>query len=305
MNGSKWCDFDSYLSLSDNRYHVRLGFLGLAQALPDGTIATTGDSPSRAESMDGGAQEWRKYPKFPDEVGLTAKKSVLNNLDSQPLADQLSRMYAIGVRRGDTLRRYSFWTGDDTDDVPGPTAPKHRLLSVISPESPQFALDRLHQPRQYVSLLLGGDENLWANVDFAGAFASCVIGRPLIPHVTRGATIKTRRVEFPEIAQKMRTGLAATVISGTAASPFRTSGATQFLRSLDGVTAYAKTGTLAESGDKPTMSRIVVCLIRWNGDKVEKGLVFSLAVERGRVGLAAEWLGEFLAEHADVLRPFL
>jgi hypothetical protein len=305
IGGSRWCDFLSYLALSDNRYHVRLGFLGLAMAGPEDKIAAAGGSGSNAESMDGGGSEWQQYPAFPDEIGFKPGRAVMRSLDSQPFAEQLKRMYGVGVHRGDVLRRYSFWTGDDLDDIPAESSSRHRVLAAISPESPQFALDRLNTPRQFVSLLLGGDENLWANVDFAGAFATCVTGRPVIPHCALGVETKTRRVDFLEIAKKMRPGLAATVESGTAATAFKKAGVSQFLRSMPGVYAYAKTGTLADGTDKPSMSRLVVAFIRWDGEKVEKGLVFSLAVERGRMGLAAEWLAEYIAENAELVRPLL
>ena len=49
----RWTDFRRYLAESDNRYHVRLGFLALAERTTAGVAVDRGVSPSDRESMDG------------------------------------------------------------------------------------------------------------------------------------------------------------------------------------------------------------------------------------------------------------
>jgi hypothetical protein len=72
-----------------------------------------------------------------------------------------------------------------------------------------------------------------------------------------------------------------------------------------GYEVYAKTGTLGEEEGKPWTSRLVLALVKWDGKKIKKGLVFSLVIERGKVGLAADWLGEFLADNWSKITPLL
>lgn len=315
LNMGRWADFQSYLALSDNRYHLRLGFLGLVEPAAGGVVpAHPGAvSPSPAESIDGGAKTWGRYPHFPPEIEFTYRQPQrLRNLDHTPLADRLSKMFGIGIRGDDVLRRYSFWTGDEADDVPAPAGvqrPSRALFSAISPEPPQFGLQRLESARGYVSLLLGGDENMWANVDFAGAFATAVTGQPVVPHVTVGAAPVTTRVEFADVARKLRPGLEAVVTHarGTARGGLADTGALAWLADLQaaGYKVYAKTGTLAEGDGRPSTSRLVLAIVRWNGNKVEKGAVFSFVIERGHIGLATRWLGEFLAQNGAAIRLLL
>ena len=186
--------------------------------------------------MSSGASEWRRYPKFPAEIAFShAQPGKMQRLDGTDWAKQLSRLYNIGVQRGDVTRRFSFWTGDESDDRPsqdGEPRPWRDPFLPISPEAPQFALDRIERPRTLVSLLLGGDENMWANADFAAAFGSCVLGRPVMGHAARGARVHTDRPEFRDIAGKLRPALELVVTSGTAASRLRKTGGLQFLSSL-------------------------------------------------------------------------
>jgi hypothetical protein len=314
---SPWSDFTSYLARSDNRYHIRLGFAGLAEPdAADGVQAVPGVlSPSAQESMDLGRTEWRRYPLFPSRIEFDHRqRGRLRDLAETPLAERLAAMYGIGIRGNDRLPRYSFWTGNEADDQPAPAgAPRPSLvpLSAISPEPPQFGLHRIETARTYVSLLLGGDENMWANIDFAAAFGTTVSGRPVVPHVLSNAHPVTTRAEFPEIAARLRPGLEAVVSHehGTAHGAMRASGALNWLTELRaaGYRIYAKTGTLAQGQGQPATSRLVLAIVRWNqsGDAAERGIVFSLVIERGQVGLAASWLGEFLVQQAGSIRRLL
>jgi cell division protein FtsI/penicillin-binding protein 2 len=312
LTGQPWCDFKSYLAKSDNRFHIRLGFLALADPDEQYKVASAGVSASHVESMDGGASEWGKYPKFADSIGFGPHRpnDVLRLQDS-PFAAKLSSMYGIGIQRGDVTRRYSLWTRDEGDDKPPPTEAerKRRLrFSAISPEAPQFAFDRLTQSRAYVSLLLGGDENMWANVEFAAAFASAVQGLPITAHITRGTVVESQREKFPEIAKKLRPGLEAVIENpaGTAHSALSTTGALSLLHGLTDYKLYGKTGTLAESEDRLDTSRFVITIVRHdNAGKITKGVVLSLVIERGQVGMAARWMGEFIVRYWDQIRARL
>jgi cell division protein FtsW (lipid II flippase) len=67
----RWCDFSSYLARSDNRYQVRLGFLGLAEPSPNSRFGIAEEptpSPSMKESLDGGQTVWRRFPRFPSDI---------------------------------------------------------------------------------------------------------------------------------------------------------------------------------------------------------------------------------------------
>ena len=105
------------------------------------------------------------------------------------------------------------------------------------------------------------------------------------------------------ITRLVRPGLAAVVRNKecTAYSQLVATGAKSFLDSLPaGTEVYAKTGTLGEEHGVPTTSRLVLAIVRWGkDDKIERGLVFSLVIERGELGLASKWLGEFLTAHGQ------
>src|SRR5207237_10363893 len=66
-----WIDFKNYLAQSDNRYQVRLGFLGLVETF-GGDVTDEGTSHSERESLRGSPpQPWRKFPKFPSEMNFS------------------------------------------------------------------------------------------------------------------------------------------------------------------------------------------------------------------------------------------
>jgi cell division protein FtsW (lipid II flippase) len=318
---SNWRGFNDYLSLSDNRYQVRLGFLGLAEKNGD-TVMTDGSSSSVKESLsDGAAIAWRTYPRFPEEIRFSKNQpNLMASLHETRLAEQLERMYAIGVVRNEMTHRLSFWTKREEDDLVNPSQvggsnPDRatKLFRWISPQSPDFALDTITNPSDYVTLLLGGGTNLWANVDFAAAFGTCVTGNPVIAHVVRN----DRRIEpfanrlrFTEIAAKVQPGLTGVVSQGTARGALESTGAMSLLNSLRamGIEVYAKTGTLKASEDARDTSRIVLALIKWQ-DKAkgiaQTGLVFSLVGEQAQKGTAARWLGEFLVKYQNDIRRLL
>jgi cell division protein FtsW (lipid II flippase) len=324
-----WVDFSRYLTESDNRYQVRLGFAGLAEP-EGGRLAQGGVSPSELESMAANAPvPWKRYPRFAGLVGFsddTPKR--LENVHQTPLAERLRTMFGISVRAGDRRAFYpSFWTGVEADEWPDSVTgvlatepPEFKDLKRLSPPATQFGLDAFGvqrrgqatlSPRNFIDMLLGGGENRWANVEFAAAFATAVTGHTVVAHITpvdaKPATDPVR-VEFAGAAALLRPGLAGVVgaANGTANGRFANEGAMAFIKSMAGVKAYAKTGTLVV--DKATgreTSRLVLVLVRWKDERkgqVQSGLVLSMVAERAKQGTATTWLAKFLTENRDWIR---
>jgi len=319
----RWTDFSNYLAQSDNRYQVRLGFLALARRNVNGQIATEPQaSPSMRESFDG-ATEWKRYPLFPAAMKFGTKNpDEMVRIDDALFAQKIRTMLGAGVRQGDfRVLHSSFWTRNGEDDVnpaavpeplkgePRTTAPVGRAFDVISPEVANLSMDYITNPRQYVSLLLGGNENRWSNVEFAGAFATTVTGHPVMPYIVRGPAPKpaAMRVHFPKIASRVRPGL-ATVITGGTAAPSRDKLLPPAIARIPGIRIYGKTGTLGISKDTTTTSRLVLAIVRWKDEAngiVDKGIVLSLVAERAQMGDATRWLGQYVTENQDVLAGYL
>ncbi len=317
---SSWVDFTNYLAQSDNRYQVRLGFLALADE-PGANVVGVGSSGSEKESLDGARlTPWRKYPRFHSFIGFSADQpKQLSRLDETPLADRLEKMFSIGVGRSEFHYRRSFWTLNESDDVLAPESGfflfrrgrPTDLFNSIAPQAAVFRLNKISSPRDYVSLLLGGGTNLWSNVDFAAAFGSCISGSPLLAHIVTGSQQVrplAERENFPDIAARLRPGLAAVVSNGTASRPLRDTGALTFLNGLPGVKVYAKTGTLKALEGARETSRIVMALVRWENEprgQIKSGLLFSLVGEQAEMGTATRWLGEFLMQNRSDIERLL
>jgi cell division protein FtsW (lipid II flippase) len=319
-----WYDLTQYLAYSDNRFHVRLGFLGLA-AESKGQILDDGDSASDRESLNAGRSPWKKYPKFPPELLFSkSKPERLNGLHETQLADHLERMFAIDVGRRNFGARFSFWTRDETEDVFPEGRPQAsgatRMFVAISPEVASFNLNTVNSPRDYVSLLLGGGTNLWANVDLAAAFGTCLSGMPVVAHIIGGdgdVKFLDDRERFPQIAAKLRQGLAAVITDGTATRDLQTIVKPQTMSGMSlldelqkgGYRIYAKTGTLrAQKPGERDMSRIVLAIVKWDGkkeDAIRSGLVFSLVGEQAEKGAATKWLSEFLIGNQKDIKRLL
>lgn len=316
LNGNEWADFTSYLVRSDNRYEVRLGFLGLADRDTAQNRVATGSvaSSSSTESLDGGRQPLTRFPRFPATIEFSqATPSLMRNLHLTPLAGHLEAMFGVGPTVASRDFRTSFWTGDESDDLrlltnPTTQAGPSESLRVISPEAPDLGLDAIRTPRNFVTLLLGGGSNLWANVDLAAAFGTAVGGVPVIAHITRGATVKPAptRQSFPSIAERLRPALEGVVENGqgTANGWFERTGASAALKALGpNVRLYAKTGTLEAARGLPDNSRLVLAAVEWKADgSIARGLVFSIVVERGEQGKSTELLARFITENVSQIR---
>jgi hypothetical protein len=192
-----------------------------------------------------------------------------------------------------------------------------QLFAYTSPQAVDFAFELIRYPRQYVSMLLGGETNLWSNVDFAGAFATAVTGHPVIPHINgeKGELSGLEHRElFPSIAAKLRPGLEKVLTAEGTAGGFGGDKVLNRIATLPRVKAYAKTGTLrddertARGSESEWTSRITVALIRWKDEKageVDRGLVLSLFVERAQIGDASFWMSGFIEKNFDALKSYL
>ncbi len=326
-----WIDFTQYLSLSDNRYHVRLGFLGLAEEA-GGDVRGVGQSPSELESLSGGNSPWRRYPQFSAESQFSqSNRTTIANLERSQLASHLERMFALNPGGKQLGSRVSFWTKDEADDItPDPRQPtavdvvdessSPAGFTPISPVAPNLRLDSVTRPRDFVSLLLGGRTNLWANVDLASAFVTTLTGRPFAAHVVRDDRpfrYSPDRESFEQAAARMRPGLTATVRTGTYAAALKSPAGAQHMAALDrlarGYSIYAKTGTLQmtarEASGRPRyMSRVILAIVRWEDSsqkKVRSGLVFSFMAEMTDEGNASRWLARFIANNENALQQAL
>jgi cell division protein FtsW (lipid II flippase)/cell division protein FtsI/penicillin-binding protein 2 len=323
---SDWVNLTDYLKTSDNRYHVRLGLLGLSSGA-NGTVMPGGPSSSGDESLAGGTAPWRQYPAFITPIQVTKHSDHLemgnlgevpnNALANSELANNLRGMFSIGINRvqrqtkqvGEFGPRRSYWTGNEADDVMGTAVIESSVFDAISPQAPDFAFDNLTRPREYISMLFGGGNNLWSNVDLAAAFGSCLLGRPVIAHIvdTPVKPLKERERLDPAIARKLRPGLNAVGDSqgGTAYNALHSGNALWAIRNA-GIRIYAKTGTLKAGEDEIATSRIVLALVKWKNEssgEIEAGLVFSLVAEEARTGTAAYWINDFITQHqSEILR---
>ena len=170
-------------------------------------------------------------------------------------------------------------------------------------------MDAITNPRDFVSQLLGGQRNRWSNLEFAAAFGTAVTGHPVLSHVlaTVPATPGNWRRAVPGTAAVVRPGLAAVLSrtqGGTAASAASNAGlAAAFGR---GYRMYAKTGTLAtDQASALDTSRLALAIVQWDDERagtVKNGAVLSLVIERGQVGMAAQWLTKFAADNAASIK---
>jgi cell division protein FtsW (lipid II flippase) len=312
---SRWRNFTDYLAWSDNRYHIRFGFLGLVEGNDKG-IVTDGESSSVNESMNGGKNVWGKFPKFQSIAFSNKQPNKITDLEKTKLAGHFERMFAVVVGEKKYSDRYSFWTKNEADDLvnnnDSSKANITRLFAAISPERTNLALNDIEEPRDFISVLLGGGSNRWSNVDLAASFGTCLTGKPVVAHIVKNdkpfdffdeKDNPNSRETFTTVAAKLRDGLEKVVISGTATEKLKESGATDYISFLKGkgYKIYAKTGTLRETGTRD-ISRIVFAIVKWEDEaqgKIKSGMIFSLVSERAETGTATKWLGEFLASNAN------
>jgi cell division protein FtsW (lipid II flippase) len=319
----QWLNFDQFLTYSDNRYQVRMGLLGLAEK--DGDRIKAGPyKGSPVESFSGQNKPEGRQPEFTPavEIRRDGPKGTITKLHlaETDLGRHFHDMYSVGVKGvnspyGRATREFfyrrSFWTLNEQDDNERFQSDASELLNLISPQAPDFYFDKLTEPRQFVNMLLGGQDNRWANVDFAAAFGSCVTGRPVLAHIVEGRgpaqTLPERKALDPKVAAVVRRGLSGAVErDGGTAHLLWSDGELAFLRQK--VKFYAKTGTLQPGENSKETSRIVFAAIRWKDEgkgEVAAGLVFSVVAENAEQGDATRWLRDFIVENKSAIAKLL
>ena len=238
----------------------------------------------------------------------------MDKIDRTLLAEKWHRLYSVNKDQRLFSYRRSFWSGNEIDDLlqkDDSGLASDRVFDTISPGTPDFDWQSIKSPRHYVSLLLGGQENRWANVDFAAAFGTCLTGAPILPHIVKvdRSTPLPDRHKFMKTASILHDGLSAAAMEagGTAYNVWRNTPTMNYLKSLQGVEVYAKTGTLGEGQNKiRDINRIVLALVRWknkNQGTIKSGIVLSVVGEDIGVGEAAGWAGDFLVKNQIHIWP--
>lgn len=309
----RWVDFSTYLAASDNRYHTRLGLLGLARAGGAGGIADDGRgrSPGGRESLAGDRIPWNRYPALADSTEHSRDRAGhLANLHQQPMAARMRDLF--GARTGapppeGDLRRYllSFWSGDERDDLR--TSNGLEPMASISPEAVDLRLNRVTDTREFVAVILGGASSRWSNIGAAAAFSSWAMRRPVIAHIVArqgaAAPLPSRAAAFDEsavaAAGKLRTGLRRVIGDGTALTIRRR--VEPLARRYD---VYAKTGTLATiDPDRPTSRIMMVIIARDEQGNVRNAITLSFVAERSSPGFATAAAGRFVERYqAELVR---
>jgi hypothetical protein len=312
----RWIDFSTYLASSDNRYHTRLGLLGLANESPRGNgIANDGRgaSPGGRESLTGAHEAWNRFPAFPESTELTRDRpDRLADLQQQRVATLMRDLFDAhsgaappeGELRSHLL---SFWSGNEDDDLRSTDALEP--LTNVSPQAVDLRLGSVHTTRELVAILLGGASSRWSNIGVAAAFSSWAMHRPVVAHVVEreGAPLvrRSRAAAFDDhaaaAARKLRNGLHRVVVDGTA------SNIRGPLAPLAGrYEIYAKTGTLSTTDrDRPT-SRIMMIIVAADANgNVQNAITLSFVAERSSLGFATGQIGQFVARHQAELEQLL
>lgn len=307
---ARWMDFSTYLAASDNRYHTRLGLLGLAKS-SDGKIASDGRGTMRSgrESLTASRTPWDRYPALADATGNTREHpNRLTNLHQQPLAHAMRDLFGANTGApssdGET-RRYllSFWSGDQRDDLR--TSEGLEPLSVVSPEAVDLRLSGVRDTREYIAILLGGASSRWSNVAAASAFSTWAMRKPVVPHIVErkdaAVALPSRKFDerATEAATKLNTGLRRVIQDGTALPIKRQ---TAYLE--ESYDFYAKTGTLVTIDPNRPTSRILIIIVARDGDgNVRNAITLSFVAERSSSGFATALAGQFIARHeAELIR---
>ncbi|HEX9984472.1 MAG TPA: hypothetical protein VGF69_14520 [Thermoanaerobaculia bacterium] len=311
---ARWVDFNTYLAASDNRYHTRLGLLGLARAGTTG-IADDGRGVARStrESLTGARTPWNHYPALADSTEHTRERANhLANLQQQPMATRMRDLFGAGSGmpppEGDVRRHLlSFWSGDEHDDLR--TSDGLEPLAIVSPEAVDLRLGRVNDTREFVAVLLGGATSRWSNVAAASAFSSWAMRRPVIAHVVArkgdAVPLPSRITAFDEraiaAAGKVRPGLRRVIEDGTALAI--RGRVADFTRRYE---VYAKTGTLATiDPDRPTSRIMIVIIDRNEKGNVRNAITLSFVAERSSPGFATQEVGRFVERYETELMRLL
>lgn len=303
---ARWVDFSTYLAASDNRYHTRLGLLGLAREDASG-IANDGKglSTSGRESLNGNRTPWNRYPALADSTENTRDHANrVTKLHQQPLAMRMRDLF--GVRTGTPaaegeMRRHllSFWSGDERDDLR--TSDGLEPLAMVTPEAVDLRLAGVTNTRELIAILLGGASSRWSNIAAASAFSTWAMRRPIVAHVVERKSapvaLASRVAAFDEradaAARKLQPGLRRVIDEGTAIA------IRGRLASLEQrYDVYAKTGTLVTiDPNRPTSRILMVIIARDSNGNVRNAITLSFVAERSSPGFATAQVGRFIERH--------
>ncbi|HYC93330.1 MAG TPA: hypothetical protein VEO54_29255 [Thermoanaerobaculia bacterium] len=309
---ARWVDFSTYLAASDNRYHTRLGMLGLAKAGASGIVSDgRGAAPGGRESLNGSRTPWNRYPALADSTENTREHpNRLARLHQQPLANAMRDLFGAATgappAEGETRRHLlSFWSGDQHDDLR--TSEGLEPLAVVSPEAVDLRLSGVRSTREFVAILLGGASSRWSNVAAAGAFSSWALRKPVVPHIVARdeapVALPSRAGAFDErataAAAKLNGGLRRVLQDGTALTIRGRVASLEQRYDL-----YAKTGTLVTiDPNRPTSRILIVIVARDEEGNVRNAITLSFVAERSSSGFATALAGQFIARHeAELVR---
>lgn len=329
-DSTAWCNLDCYLAHSDNRFQVTLNFAALARTNNDAhnaDIQVDGPLPGWTHESFNGSDPWQMMPDF-SSIGFSGHGVPRTlDLDRQTLATELRRRFGIYVKRQARREyRFSFWSGDENNDpLPDSDAAREQgatkdpypaAFRVITPAATNLELDTITYPRQLVSVLLGGQTNMWPNVELAAAFAATVTGQPLLPHIVPVSHVHTNREQDSQTASRLLRGLGLVVAQPTRGMIYQPtasdlSGLREFAQQHH-LLMYAKTGTLdigvKNSNDEHEMSRFLLLLTPdVPGRRLTSGLVISVFIERAEHAheAARHWAQEFILDNENLLLPYL
>ena len=306
----RWIDFSTYLAASDNRYHTRLGFLGLAKAGENGIPSDgRGASESGRESLTGTKEPWDRYPALADSTENTRDRpDRVAKLHQQPMAHAMRDLFgaATGAPAAEgPARRHllSFWSGDERDDLR--TSEGLEPLAIVSPEAVDLRLSGVRDTRELIAILLGGASSRWSNVASASAFSSWATRKPVVPNIVAidkaPFALRSRASAYDEranaAAAKLETGLRRVIGDGTALA------IRGRVASLDDrYEVYAKTGTLVTIDPERPTSRILIAIVARDGDgNVRNAITLSFVAERSSMGFATAQVGQFISRHEGEL----
>lgn len=207
-------------------------------------------------------------------------------------------------------RKLSFWAREwEGNYVSAGVGPE--LLRAISPSLSDTQLAAADAPDACARLLLDAAPDEWSNVELAAGFSTCLTGRPTVAHIADGGRPfrhSADRKLSPEVARRLRAELSAALTTGVASRELGETGATTFLRSLNGHRVYLQTGTWRGADGSRPVSRATLAVVRWENEsegEARAGLVFSLLGDDAESATALRWLGEFLVQNRARLDDIL
>lgn len=307
---ARWVDFNTYLAASDNRYHTRLGFLGLAREGANGIVSDgKGASRDGRESLTGSRTPWNRYPALADSTENTRDRANhVAKLHQQPMAMAMRDLFGAATGapppEGDARRHLlSFWSGDERDNLR--TSEGLEPMAAVSPEAVDLRLAGITDTREFIAVLLGGASSRWSNIAAASAFSSWAMRKPIVGHIVArsdaAVALPSRTAAFNEgatiAAGKLQNGLRRVIEEGTALAIRDRVAPLEWRYDV-----YAKTGTLVTiDPNRPTSRILLVIVARDESGNVRNAITLSFVAERSSPGFATAQVGRFVERYESEL----